>query len=194
MVKTIKTLTLPTGQTMEICQGDITTLAVGAIVNAANSRLAHGGGVAAAISRKGGQIIQQESNAWVREHGPVTHGHPAYTSAGQLPCKFVIHAVGPVWGEGDEENKLHAAIRSSLALADELELTSIAFPAISTGIFGFPKKLAAIIFMRAIPGYFAKQPDGSSLNSVKIVLYDNTSLEIFLQAFNKAFQPNESQD
>ena len=192
MVNTIKSHTLPGGQALEICQGDITTLHVDAIVNAANSRLAHGGGVAAAISRKGGSAIQQESNAWVKQHGPVAHANPAYTTGGNLPCKYVIHAVGPVWGKGDEENKLHAAIRGSLDLADQLNLSSIAFPAISTGIFGFPKKLASIIFMRAVPSYFAKRTSESSLKTVKIVLYDDTSLDIFLHAFSKAF--SEEQD
>lgn len=90
----------PGGQRLEIAQGDITAEDVEAIVNAANAMLQHGGGVAGVISRKGGPQIQEESNAWVREHGPVTHANPAYTRAGRLPFRFIIHAVGPVWGEG----------------------------------------------------------------------------------------------
>jgi O-acetyl-ADP-ribose deacetylase (regulator of RNase III) len=186
MYKTILQQKLPGSQTLEICQGDLTAMKVDAIVNAANAHLAHGGGVAAAISRAGGPAIQQESSAWVRSRGPVSHASPAYTSGGNMPCKYVIHAVGPVWGSGREEEKLSAAILGSLALANELKLTSIAFPAISTGIFGFPKELAASIFMRTIPQYFEKQPHGS-LRQVMLVLYDTPTLTIFCQAFKEEF-------
>ncbi len=178
MIELKKKHSYPSGQILEICQGDITTAQVSAIVNAANSRLAHGGGVAAAISRRGGTVIQEESNAWVKKHGPVAHDKPAYTSAGKLPCEYLIHAVGPIWGSGDEENKLSAAIKGSLELAYNLKLESIAFPAISTGVFGFPVDLAADIFMRVITDYFTEQP-GSPLQNVKIVLYDNTTRNVF---------------
>ena len=94
------------GQRFELLQADLTQQTVDAIVNAANSSLEHGGGVAAAILRAGGPIIQTESRAWVRDHGPVEHAHPAYTRAGKMPCKWVIHAVGPIWGSQDEEAKL----------------------------------------------------------------------------------------
>ncbi len=189
MEEITKTQSLPAGQTLQICRGDITTLAVDAIVNAANAHLAHGGGIAAAISRKGGPAIQEESHAWVRQHGPVPHDQPAYTSGGNLPCKYVIHAVGPVWGDGDEGRKLADAISGSLALADKLKLASLAFPAISTGIFGFPKDLAAAIFMNAIPAYFAANPE-SGLRVVKILLFDDATLEAFTNAFNSAFEQN----
>ena len=89
------------GLFLQIVQGDITVEEVDAIVNAANEQLAHGGGVAWAISKKGGPKIQEESDAWIRKHGPVSHAHPAWTSGGHLPAKYVIHAVGPVWGDGD---------------------------------------------------------------------------------------------
>ena len=115
----------PSGTEFQIVQGDITLEAVDVIVNAANSHLQHGGGVADVIVRQGGQVIQQESDAWVRTHGPVSHAEPAYTLAGRLPCKYVIHAVGPIWGEGEEDAKLCAAVRGSLKLADELKLESI---------------------------------------------------------------------
>ena len=186
MCKTILRHLLPGGQSVDICQGDLTALHVDAIVNAANAQLAHGGGVAAAISRAGGPAIQQESSAWVRGRGPVSHAQPAYTSGGNMPCKFVIHAVGPVWGSGEEEDKLAAAINGSLALADELKLASIAFPAISTGIFGFPKELAASIFMQTIPDYFVRNPQGT-LKFVSLVLYDSPTLSIFSEVFKKEF-------
>ena len=117
---------LSTGQTLQIVQGDITTETVDAIVNAANEHLQHGGGVAWAISKKGGPAIQKESDAWIRQHGPVPHARPAWTSGGLLPAKYVIHAVGPVWGDGDEDRKLSEAVTGSLRLADELKCASIA--------------------------------------------------------------------
>ena len=96
----------PAGQTICVVQNDLTAEQVDAIVNAANERLAHGGGVAGAISRRGGPTIQRESAEWIREHGPVPTGSAAITGAGELPARYVIHAVGPVWGTGDEEAKL----------------------------------------------------------------------------------------
>ena len=145
---------LSTGQTIQIVQGDITTEHVDVIVNAANENLQHGGGVAWAISNKGGAAIQSESDDWIRQRGPVTHSHPAWTSGGLLPAKFVIHAVGPVWGDGDEDKKLSDAVTGSLRVADELKCSSIAMPAISTGIFGFPKDRAAKIILSTIENYF----------------------------------------
>jgi O-acetyl-ADP-ribose deacetylase (regulator of RNase III) len=123
-------VTLPSGQTLQLVQGDITIEQVDAIVNAANEHLQHGGGVAWAILRRGGEVIQEESDAWVRAHGAVSHAAPAWTSGGRLPCRYVIHAVGPVWGDGDEDAKLAAAITGSLRVADELKCATIALPAL----------------------------------------------------------------
>ena len=172
--------TLPGGQTLEIIQGDIITEKVDAIVNAANEQLDHGGGVAWAISRAGGPKIQAESDAWVREHGPVSHAEPAYTGAGNLPCRYVIHAVGPVWGDGDEDAKLAAAVRGSLWRADQLKLTSIALPAISTGIFGFPKERAARIIFAAIEACFLENP-GSTVKLVRMTLFDQPTIDAFIR-------------
>jgi O-acetyl-ADP-ribose deacetylase len=171
--------TLPNGTKVQIAQGDITTELLDAIVNAANSELQHGGGVAWAISRRGGPKIQQESDTWVRKYGAVSHEKPAYTSGGEMACKYVIHAVGPVWGEGNEDSKLAAAIRGSLRLADELKLASLAFPAISTGIFGFPKDRAAKIIFAEIEQYFAKNKL-SSLKLVRLTLFDQPTVDAFL--------------
>lgn len=173
---------LPSNQTIQIVQGDITTEEVDAIINAANEHLQHGGGVAWAISRKGGPKIQKESNDWVRQHGRVQHSNPAWTSGGLLPAKFVIHAVGPVWGDGDEDTKLESAVTGALHVADELYLTSIAMPAISTGIFGFPKDRAAGIIFTAIEKYFIDNTS-SALNIVKIVLFDQTTVDIFIKSW-----------
>jgi O-acetyl-ADP-ribose deacetylase (regulator of RNase III) len=137
MNQLVRSITYPSGQTLELIHGDLTEERVDAIVNAANKWLAHGGGVAGAIVRKGGLTIQVESDAWVKVLGPVSHETPAYTGARQLPCRYVIHAVGPVWGAGDEDRSLAAAIRESLVLADQLDLASLSLPPISTGIFGF---------------------------------------------------------
>ena len=163
---------------LELVQGDLTHEKVDAVVNAANSRLLHGGGVAGAILRAGGQSIQAESDEWVRQHGPVSHAEPAYTGAGQLPCRFVIHAVGPIWGAGDEDNKLAQAVPGSLRLADRLKLVSIAIPPISTGIFGFPKDRGAAIFFNTIQVYFMDNP-GSGLSLVRITILDQLTVSAF---------------
>jgi O-acetyl-ADP-ribose deacetylase len=172
------------GQRLEIVQGDLTEEQVDAIVNAANERLAHGGGVAGVIADKGGPEIQTESSLWVEEHGLVTHSEPAYTSAGQLPARYVIHAVGPVWGEGDEDHKLRSAILGSLATAEKLELTSIAFPAISTGIFHFPVDRAAQIFRDTLEAYYIRNPF-TRMELVRIVLVDEETVRVFLSKFQE---------
>lgn len=177
---------LPAGQRFQLCQGDLTTEPVDAIVNAANRYLSHGGGLAAAIVERGGESIQAESDAWVRLHGPVSHAEPAFTQAGRLPCRYVIHAVGPMWGEGDEDQKLEAAVTGALRLADQLTLSSIALPAISTGIFGFPKDRAAGIILTAVEAYFS-QHTASRLNLVRLTLYDQPTFDAFLQVWNKKF-------
>jgi O-acetyl-ADP-ribose deacetylase (regulator of RNase III) len=175
---------LPTGQSLQIAQGDITLEAVDAIVNAANEHLDHGGGVAWAIVKRGGDEIQEESDAWIQKHGLVSHSHPAWTSGGRLPSKYVIHAVGPVWGDGDEDVKLANAVSGSLHLADELKCASIAFPAISTGIFGFPKERAAKIIFAAITDYFSENESG--LKTVKLVLFDQPTVDTFLSEWRAA--------
>ena len=177
------------GSSLQIVQGDITTEEVDAIVNAANEHLAHGGGVAWAISKKGGPKIQEESDAWVRKHGPVSHAHPAWTSGGTLPAKYVIHAVGPVWinGRDDEDQKLQDAVIGSLQVADELKCESISMPAISTGIFGFPKDRAAGIIFEAVSAYFEKNAN-SGLKQVRIVLFDQPTIEVFQSVWKTTFQ------
>jgi len=161
---------------IEIIQGDITTLAVDAIVNAANVHLQHGGGVAWAISRKGGPSIQAESNAIIEARGPLETGDAVITGAGKLPAKFVIHTPGPVWGEGDEDRKLRKSIRNSLALADEKGLKSIAFPAISTGIYGFPVERAAKVMLAEAEEYL-RGP--TKLDRVIFCLYDTATHRVF---------------
>ena len=165
---------------LELAQGDITTLAVDAIVNAANKHLAHGGGVAAAISHKGGPAIQQESDAIIAQRGPLETGEAVTTSGGKLPAKFVIHTVGPVWGEGDEDNKLRLAIRNSLKLADQKKLKSIAFPAISTGIYHFPVERAAKLMLTEAAEYLRGT---TRLERVTFCLYDDGTYRVFEKSF-----------
>jgi O-acetyl-ADP-ribose deacetylase (regulator of RNase III) len=173
-----------THRRVQLVQGDITSEAVDAIVNAANRYLQHGGGLAAAIVRRGGEVIQEESDRWVREHGVVSHDQPAYTTAGRLPCRYVIHAVGPMWGEGEEDEKLCAAVRGSLQVAEQLKCASLALPAISTGIFGFPKERAAPLILRTIAEYLEKQPAGS-LQTVRVTIIDQPTLNAFQTAWQE---------
>ncbi|RMF30079.1 MAG: macro domain-containing protein [Candidatus Nitrosothermus koennekii] len=154
---------------IEIIKGDITDLDVDAIVNAANSRLKHGGGVAYAIVKKGGSIIQEESD----KIGYCPVGNAVITTAGRLKAKYVIHAVGPRYGEGDEDRKLRDATLNALRLADKYNLKSIAFPAISTGIFGFPKDRCAKIMLDTVMNYKGK------LEKVIFCLYDDETFNIF---------------
>lgn len=172
---------------LEIAQGDLTQEAVDAIVNAANSSLAHGAGVAAAIASAGGPSIQAESSAWVRAHGLVSNSEPAYTNGGDLPARYVIHAVGPIWGEGEEDRKLAEAVNGSLRRAEMLELETIAFPAISTGIYGFPKARAARVVFETLQRFFAP-PAESRLRLVRMVLYDELSAKIFAQIARQVFE------
>jgi O-acetyl-ADP-ribose deacetylase len=175
--------TFPSGAQIRLVRGDITSASVDAIVNAANAHLEHGGGVAAAIARRGGPVIQEASREWVRQHGPITADRPAITPGGALPCRFVIHAVGPVWGEGDEDAKLARAVTGALRLADERQLARLAMPAISTGIFGFPKERAAPIVFSALAAFFEDRGE-SRLQQVDVTLFDAPTFEAFSKAFH----------
>lgn len=189
MNNVLKEHIFPTGQTIQIVQGDITIEDVDVIVNAANEHLQHGGGVAWTIARKGGAAIQQESDAWIKQHGPVPHAHPAWTSGGRLPAKYIIHAVGPVWGSGDDDNKLAEAVTGSLRVADELKCSSIAMPAISTGIFGFPKDRAAGVMFSATEKYISDNPT-SILKTIKFMLYDRSSVDVFINVWDSMWTDN----
>jgi O-acetyl-ADP-ribose deacetylase (regulator of RNase III) len=167
-------------KSLRLVQGDITERDVDAIVNAANSHLQHGGGVAGAIVRKGGHVIQGESD----RIGFVPVGHAAITGAGKLPCKYVIHAVGPRMGEGDEDNKLKNAILSSLMLASGKALKSISIPAISSGIFGFPKDRCAEILVSETLNYLKENPK-SSLEVTEFCIYDDVTMGHFRKEFGK---------
>ena len=160
--------------TLQAVLGDMTSEEVDAIVNAANTHLAHGGGLAGAIVDRGGFVIQEESSRLA----PVAVGDAAVTSAGELPCRWVIHAVGPIWGSGDEEKLLRSAVHSSLDQASALGAASVALPAISTGIFGYPKEDGihcivdeATLWLRAHPA--------SSVSTLRFTAFDTTTAELF---------------
>ncbi len=165
---------------------DITKESADAIVNAANSHLAHGGGVALAIARTGGEIITRESKEYVKTHGPVPTGEVAVTSGGNLKVKYVIHTVGPIWGEGDEDSKLSRAFYNSLLKADELGLKSIVFPAVSSGIYGFPKKRCAEIFFKTVKRYLKEKKSGLTL--IKMCLYSFEDYMVFENVMREAFK------
>jgi O-acetyl-ADP-ribose deacetylase (regulator of RNase III) len=164
------------GKTIRLIQGDLTELRVGAIVNAANAQLVLGGGVAGAIRTKGGPSIQQECD----RIGGTTVGGAVITGAGDLPCDYVIHAVGPRYGEGNEDEKLRLATLSSLQRATEKDLRSIAFPAISTGIFGFPKDRCAQIMIEATVAFL--ETSETTLEEVIFCLWSAEDLNIFADA------------
>ncbi len=163
-----------------LVKGDITEREVDAIVNAANSHLKHGGGVAGAIVRKGGEIIQQESD----KIGYVPVGQAAITTGGRLRAKWVIHAVGPRMGEGDEDNKLRSAIRSVLRLATERGLRSISVPAISAGIFGFPKDRCAKILLGETKDFLINNPS-TSLELVEFCIFDDEAYKFFREEIER---------
>ena len=162
------------GVTVRVVRGDLTQSDTDAIINAANSYLQHGGGVAAAIVRKGGKVIQEESD----RIGYVPVGGAALTSGGSLKARYVIHAVGPLWGEGNEDEKLEKAVRSVLSLAAEQKFSSFAMPAISAGIFGFPKDRCARIIVKEIAGFLSENT--TSLKQIDIVLMDQGIIQFFI--------------
>ena len=166
---------------LELVQGDLTDQTTDAIVNAANAALQLGGGVAGAIRRRGGPAIQEECN----RIGGTHVGGAVITTGGNLPAKYVIHAVGPIYGDDHEDEKLKDATLGSLKLADKNRLKSIAFPAISTGIFGFPKDRCATIMLSTTIAYL-EGPTG--LEKVVYCLYDKKTLEIFENALKSLMQ------
>ncbi|UCE99132.1 MAG: macro domain-containing protein [Planctomycetota bacterium] len=157
---------------LELVEGDITEMPTEAVVNAANARLILGGGLAGAIRSKGGPQIQQECN----KIGGTFVGGAVKTTAGNLKAKYVIHAVGPQMGEGDEDEKLKNATLNSLKLADKEGIKSISLPAISTGVFGFPIQRCSEIMLRTTIDYLKVQ---TGLDKVVFCLFGRESYEVF---------------
>lgn len=165
--------------TISTALGDITTFEVGAVVNAANSRLVGGGGVDGAIHAAGGPQIFEECAVWVAENGPLPTGEAMITTAGDLPAEHVIHTVGPIFADHshDEAARLLAnCYRNSLGLAARHAIRSIAFPNISTGVYGYPKPEAAEIAVAAVAGWTRSRDD---LDEVIFVCFDDANHELY---------------
>jgi len=165
--------------TLELAESDITEMQTEAIVNAANTQLILGGGVAGAIRRKGGPTIQEECNTQYslrNKIGGTFVGGAVKTTAGNLKAKYVIHAVGPRMGEGNEDEKLKNATLNSLKLADESNIKSVSFPAISTGVFGFPIQRCAEIMLKTTIDYLKGQ---TGLEKVAFCLFGQDSYAVF---------------
>ena len=154
-------------------RGDLLKEPVEAIVNAANGHLAHGGGVAGIISRAAGPALQAESDRLVASRGPFATGSAVVTTAGALPFKGVIHAVGPRYGEGDEENKLFNALSNAFSLALEKGWSAASFPAVSSGIFAVPLDICARAYLRAARA--------SPLRNVRLCLRDQPVIDAVLK-------------
>jgi len=160
-----------------ILQGDLTEQDVDAVVNAANSRLQLGGGVAGAIARKGGPAIQAECN----RVGPIALGQAAVTTGGNLKARYVIHAASMALGQKTSEANLRAATRASLLRAKEKGLETIAFPAVGTGIAGFPMRRCAEVMLEEAAEHLRGE---TSLREVRFVLYDAPAFETFRQVYD----------
>jgi O-acetyl-ADP-ribose deacetylase (regulator of RNase III) len=165
-------------KTLRLVKGDITKSNVDVIVNAANSQLKHHGGLAKHIVENGGYIIQKESN----QIGFVPVGQAVITGSGRLSCKAVIHAIGPRWGEGNEENKLKNAVKNSLELASKKNFQSISMPAISAGIYRFPKDKCAKIIVSESVMFFHENPK-SSIDTIEFCIYEDETLFHFKKQF-----------
>ncbi|MFA9429578.1 macro domain-containing protein [Egicoccus sp. AB-alg2] len=163
-------------------RGDLTRQDVDAIVNAANVHLRHGGGVAGAICRAAGPDVQAESDAWVRAHGPLHDGQAAVTSAGRLPAAAVVHVAGPVYDAGRDDNqpRLRAAVTAALDATAERGLRTVAFPAISAGIYGYPRDEATRVVVEAAAAWVDEHP--GMLDEIRLVGYDDAAHDDFTAA------------
>jgi putative ATPase len=170
---------------IKVVQGDLTAQPVAAIVNAANEHLQHGGGVAAAIVQAGGQVVQNESDQWVAEHGPIGPGRAAITSAGNLPARYVIHVVGPRYREGqDNEALLEQAVVAALDAAAMSGCRTVALPAISAGIFGYPRAEACQVIVTACRKWLDRRP--GLISEIRLVGFDSEIADEFQRALNSA--------
>ena len=161
-----------------IIKGDITKQQVDAIVNAANSSLMGGGGVDGAIHRAGGPAILEECRKIIAKQGSCATGEAVITTAGQMPSKYVIHTVGPVWrgGKSNESEKLSNCYKNSLQLACEYKIETIAFPNISTGIYGYPKEEAAAIAIKTVINFLKINAD---IKQVRFVCFDDENFILY---------------
>jgi O-acetyl-ADP-ribose deacetylase (regulator of RNase III) len=169
--ESLGTRSLPGGRSFEIVLGDLLVQDVECIVNAANGHLAHGGGVAAAISRAAGPALDEEGRRLVADRGPLATGEAIATTAGKLPFKAVIHVVGPRQGEGREEAMVARALASAFELAEGRGFRSISFPAVSSGIFGVPAETCFSGYLAAVKDFCSAHP-ASTLVLFRLVLVE----------------------
>jgi O-acetyl-ADP-ribose deacetylase len=167
----------PGGRVFEVVTGDLLSEPVDAIVNAANGHLAHGGGVAAAIARAAGPALVEEGERIVSGSGPIEVGDAVVTTAGRLPFKGVIHAVGPHLGVGREEELLVQALATAFRRADERGWSSVSFPAVSSGIFAVPLEVCARAYVRAVRAFFDAHP-GSSVRTIRLCLFPGLLVDL----------------
>jgi len=165
--------------TIKLIKGDITVSDTDAIVNAANSSLLGGGGVDGAIHRKGGPKILGECIAIRNRQGGCKTGEAVYTSGGLLPCRYVIHTVGPIWNGGKKKERelLSNCYHNSLKIANELNVATIAFPNISTGIYHFPKQEAAEIAIQTVQAFL--ETENKTIQDVSFICFDEENYEIY---------------
>jgi O-acetyl-ADP-ribose deacetylase (regulator of RNase III) len=173
------------GATVRAVEGDLTAMEVDVVVNAANVQLRHGGGVAGALARAAGPDLQRESDAWVRTHGPLRDGVAAVTAAGRLPARHVVHVAGPVHDPARQDNadRLAAAVAAALDAAAERGARTVAMPAISAGIYGYPLDEATRVLARAVHRWLTDHP--GTLDEVRLVGLDDTVTGAFRRALDE---------
>jgi O-acetyl-ADP-ribose deacetylase (regulator of RNase III) len=180
-------INFPNGKKLRLLIGDITKIRVDAMVNAANSALAGGGGVDGAIHRAGGPAIMRELDAIRDEKGGCRTGEAVVTTAGSLPAQFVFHAVGPIYrnGKQGEPDQLSSCYRKCLQLAEERDVRSISFPSISTGAYGYPMDEAARIALDSVGEHLRNEQTG--VREVLLVLFDQGSYDVHARAAQALF-------
>ncbi|MCU0243143.1 MAG: macro domain-containing protein [Vicinamibacteria bacterium] len=176
-VTPIAVLEFGAGRSFVVVLGDLLKQSVDTIVNAANGHLAHGGGIAAAIASAAGPELINEGDRYVAAHGALSTGGAVKTTAGRLPFKAVIHVVGPRQGQGNEEALLEQALLAAFQFAEENGWTSLAFPAVSSGIYAVPAEVCAEAYLRAVRCFFCERSD-STLRTIRLVLWPGPIAEI----------------
>ncbi len=184
----IKELSLPGDRNFSVVIGNLLNEPVECIVNAANGMLAHGGGVAAVIANAAGESLTREGERIIKERGKIPVGEAVVTTAGNLPYKGVIHAVGPRKGEEDEENKLVQALQSAFLRATEKGWQSLSFPAVSSGIFAVPLEICARAYVHAVVEFFEKKPD-STLKTIRLCLFKGPLIDLVQEEMEKKEKP-----
>lgn len=166
---------------IEVQAGDITTLDVDVVVNAANRFLSHGGGVAAAIARAGRPVVDRESEEWIRQHGALDLGEAAHTGAGSMPARWVVHVAGPQYQEDqDNEGLLRQAVTAALDRSAELGARTVALPAISSGVYGYPRREATQVIAATVKEWLDANPD--VIDRVILIGFDEDTAAEFEEA------------